>query len=386
MTNALVATGSRLQKAIDKVKDLGLSLTVPDVQPMTRIIEKIADVDNDKAIIIARTLSAMQSFDTLVSENLSQTNYGDRFDDVSSGFNSIIEDLRRQVAQEEKGGPSVSDRIGNIYMKIRRGAVADRFTKIETIYKGVIKDSGKTLELQAAILEAYSDARLALKEGEIAASELFERVKSLDAAAKARLQELNARVEAAPADMSDSEKGRLELERDEALNASRKEDDRYQIAKDLSEMMTVSYSVTETVFGKYNQAHKVLERLHQKAVLFFDIQRPVMTAMKATYTGILVVNELGKTQRAMEDGINNSLEALATLGDSVLREGVKIAHGPAIKASSVAMLVDSVVEFQTFVGEATRESRQLSTVEAKAARDVVEAGKRKVAEFTAQAA
>ena len=385
-TQTIALTGSRLQKAIDRVKDLGLSLVVPDVQPMTRIIEKIADVDSDKTLVIARTLSAMQSFDVLVTDNLAATNYGDRFNDVTSGFNSIIEDLRKQVTQEENGGPSFGERVGNVYMKLTRGDIADRFSKIETIYKGVIKDSGKTLELQSAILEAYSDARLALKEGEIAAAEIFFRMKEINEAAKATLNDLNARVAAAPADMQAADRGRLELERDEAVIALRKEDDRYEIAKQLSEMLTVSYSVTETVFGKYHQAHKVLERLHQKAVLFFDIQRPVMTAMKATYTGILVVNELSKTQLAMEDGINKSLEGLATLGDSVLREGVRVAHGPGIKASSVAMLVDSVVEFQMFVEEAKAEGRELSTVQVGKMRDKVESGKRMMAEFTARAA
>nr|WP_250808218.1 hypothetical protein [Neorhizobium tomejilense] len=378
--------GSRLQKAIDRVHDLGLKLTVPDVQPIARVIGRIEDVDPNKITVIARTLTAMQAFDTLVNENLASSSYGERFDAITAGFKSMIGDLNRQINQEEKGGPSFSERFGNVYMKLTRGDVSAQFIAIEGIYKDVIKDSGKTLELQTAILEAYTDARAALKEGEIAAREVFDQMKGILAASKASLDELNRKIEAAPADMPEADRGRLELERDDAANEVRKQDDRYQIAKDMAEMLTVSYSVTETVFGKYYQAHKVLDRLHQKAVLFFDIQRPVLTAMKATYTGIMVVNELSKSQQAMEAGLNDSLENLASLGDTVLREGVRVAHGPGIKASSVRKLVESTVDFLSFVDQATTEGRHLSTVVSADIAEIVEKGKRSSAAFAARAA
>ncbi len=383
--NQIVAIGSRLQRAIDKVKDLGLSLAIPDTQPIARIIEKIEDVDKDKVLVIARTIGAMQSFDAVVAENLASTNYGSRFDAITAGFKSIIDDLKRQVGQEEKGGPSFVDRIGNVYMKLSRGDVAHQFSEIEAIYKDVIQDSGKTLDRQSAILDAYSDARMALEEGEVAAIEILERVKVEYEAAAVHLEDLNGRLAALPAETSLADKSKLELERDEAVNALRSfADDRYEIAKKLAEMLTVSYSVTETVFGKYNQAHKVLERLHQKAVIFFEIQRPVMTAMKATYTGILVANELSKTQTAMEEGLNSSLETLATLGNDVLKQGVRVGHSIGIKAESVKKLVDATVEFTMFVGSAVDEARELATVEANNIRAIVEDGKRNTAEFAAR--
>ncbi|MCS4090098.1 cell surface protein [Rhizobium sp. BK176] len=386
MNQIVAITGSRLQKAIDKIKDLNLTLTVPEAQPIAKIIERIEDVDQAKAVVIARTLSTMQAFDDLVSEKLEGSNYSDRFNAVTVGFNSIIEDSTRQVQQEEKGGAGFVDRVGNVYMKLSRGDVADRFKKIDKIYRDVITESGKTLDIQRGILDAYVDARAALKEGEIAASEMFEAIKVQADAAKAKVEEMSAKVEAAPADMSASDRGRLELERDDAVNEARRQDNRYQIAKDLAEMLTVAYSVTETIFGRYNQAHMVLDRLHQKAVIFFDTQRPVMTAMKATFTGLMFVNEMSKTQTAMQDGVNKSLETLATLGGTVLKEGARVAHGPAIRASSVKMLVDATVSFQQEVDVIVRESRDLATVEAATIRKDVEDGKQRVARFVALAA
>jgi hypothetical protein len=385
MNQVVAITGSRLQKAIDKIKDLKLTLTIPEAQPIAKVIERIEDADPAKTVVIARTLSAMQAFDALVSEKLEGSDYSDRFNAVTVGFNSIIQDSKRQVLQEERGGAGVAERVANVYMKLTRGDIADRFVKIESVYRDVITESGKTLDLQRGILDAYVDARASLKEGEIAASELFEQIGKQAQSAKAKVDELNAKVESAPAEMSNADRGRLELERDDAVNEARRQDDRYQIAKDLAEMLTVAYSVTETIFGRYNQAHKVLDRLHQKAVIFFDTQRPVMTAMKATYTGLMFVNEMSKTQVAMQDGLNNSLETLASLGNTVLTNGVRIAHGPAIKASSVKMLVDATVSFQEEVDTIVRESRELSTVEAAAIRNDVEDGKKRVARFVAMA-
>lgn len=387
MTQIIAAmTGSRLQKAIDKIKDLNLTLTIPDVTPVATMIERIEDVDRDKAVTIARTLSAMQSFDALVAENLQATDYGNRFSAVSSGFNSIIDDAKRQVDQEEKGGPGMGDRIGNIVMKLTRGNIAERFVKVEDIYKSVIKDSTNTLRFQRAILEAYEDARGALKEGEIAAREIFELIDKTSAVASAKVEELREKVSSAPADMSASDRARLELERDDAVSEARRHEAREQIAKDLAEMLTSAYSVTETIFGRYYQAHTILERLNQKAVIFFDTQRPVMTAMKATYTGLLVVNEMSKTQVAMEEGLSRSLEQLASLGNTVLKEGARVAHGPSIRASSVKQLVDATVDFQLEVGEIIKQSRELATQEAEAIRRDVEAGKNRVAKFVAERA
>jgi hypothetical protein len=386
MNQIVAITGSRLQKAIDKIKDLSLTLTIPAVQPIAKVIERIEDVDQAKAVVIARTLAAMQAFDALVSEKLEGSDYSDRFNVVTTGFNSIIQDSTRQVLQEERGGAGFGDRVGNIYMKLTRGDIADRFVKIEEVYREVITESGKTLDLQRGILDAYVDARASLKEGEIAASEIFERIAEQVAVAKAKVEELNGTVQNAPADMAASDRGRLELDRDDAVNEARRQDDRYQIAKDLSEMLVVAYSVTETIFGRYNQAHKVLDRLHQRAVIFFDTQRPVMTAMKATYTGLMHINEMSKTQTAMQDGLNQSLETLASLGNTVLVEGVRVAHGPAIKASSVKMLVDATVSFQEEVGTIVRESRELTTVGVTTMRNDVEDGKQRMARFVAMAA
>lgn len=383
--NQIVNVG-RLQKAIDKIKDLGLSLSMPEAQPIADLVAKISDADPTKSLTIARTVTAMQGFDTLVADHLSSTNYGDRFNAINEGFNSIIDDAKRQVSQEQKGGPSVPDRVGNIVMKLVRGDIADRFAKIEEVYNSVIQDAGKTIAVQAAILDAYADARLALKDGEIAALDIFDIVTKQHQDAKKVVDDANASVSALGEGGDRSERAKLELARDEAMNGLRQQEERYQIAKNLSEMLTVSYSVSEATFGKYHQAHEVLNGLYQKTVLFFNIQRPVLTAMKATYTGLMAVAELAKTQKAMEDGINRSLEALASISETTLKEGLKVTYGSGIRVESVKMLVDSVVSFQSESSKIIEESRKSATEDVNAIRMTVENGKRAMADLVAKAA
>jgi hypothetical protein len=381
MTTAIAVAGSKLQLAIDKIKDLKLVLVEPTEQPIVKIIEKIADIDSDNAFLVARSVTAMQGFDALVSESLQATNYGDRFNGITEAFNGILEYAQRQIAQEEKGGPSVTDRVGNIIIKFTKGDIADRFKGIETLYNSVVSDAGKTVTLQEGILDAYSLARLSLKEAEVAALQIEDKQKVHLAAAEDARAAAQALVDGAAADLPAADKARLELARDEAALARNREDARYQITKDLSEMLTVSYSVTETIFAKYAQAHQVLERLYQRGVVFYNVQRPVMTGMKATFTGILVVNEVTKAQVAMEDSMNRGLEALGQMSTKVLKEGVKAGYGPGIKASSVAVLVDSIVQFQKEFETDKQEARTLATVEVKAIRDKVEDAKRQVAKI-----
>jgi hypothetical protein len=387
MTNAIsTVLSGHLQTAIDKIKDLGLTLVEPDAQPMTAILERVSDVGGGKAFVIARTLTTMQAFDALVSEKLRQVNYGDRFDKITDGFNTILEDARRQIAHEEEGRHSLSGFFGSMYAKVTRGDISQQFDEVKAVFKDVTDDAGKTIDTTRAILEAYTEARLALKEGQIAAIDLFDGMTVIHDAAKKALDDANAAVAAAPADMPSAERSKLELARDEKVAALRREDERLNIAKNAKEMLTVSYSVTETVFAKYNQFHQVLQSLYEKCVMFFSIQTPVVTALKGTLTGAAVVGELSRSQTAMEDGISKSLEAIADLGDQALREGVRVANSNGIRVSSVKTLVDSIVAFQQEQYKIAAEARAAATKDADEIAGMVEEGKRKVADFMTSAA
>ena len=67
----------------------------------------------------------------------------------------------------------------------------------------------------------------------------------------------------------ESERGRLELARDEARNAFQKEDRTYQLLKDISENLSIGYDVGETLVTKLKQTHDVKDQVYRRAVTFF---------------------------------------------------------------------------------------------------------------------
>ena len=94
-------------------------------------------------------------------------------------------------------------------------------------------------------------------------------------------------------------------------------------------------------------------------------------------------DEATKTLDAMKEGISKSLETLSEVGDQVQEAAIRSGYGPTIQASSVKMLVDSVVGFQERSREIINEMRLLATKNSEEIRDAVEDGKRRLAKLAA---
>lgn len=384
MTTAALANAAPkyLQKAIDKLKTFGLTIQEPNSRPITAIISRIAQVDETRALTIARTLSQQEVFDGLVADQISQMNVSNRFELITAGFDSIREDSQRLVSQAEKASPSLGDRVGNIYMKVTRGDISDRFDEIKKIYNEVVIDVQTQVDKERNILDAYADFRGSIKEAEVLAHEIKETITKDLEAAKEALTDAQAAVDGA-GDASAADKARLELARDEAARAHKDVDDRFQIAKDLAENLTVSYSVTEITMAKLAQSHAAKDRIFKQSVMFFATNSSVLSALKATYTGVLGLNEATKTLDAMQEGIAKSLESIADIGTQASEAALRKGYGPSIRADAVKKLVDSVVSYQENSIKTIEEMRILSTKNAEEIRDNVEAGKKRIAKLTA---
>jgi hypothetical protein len=181
-----------------------------------------------------------------------------------------------------------------------------------------------------------------------------------------------------------SERARLELIRDEHLRRTQDEEKRYQIAKDLSDNLTVSYNTSEVIMARLMQTTNAKERVYAQAVSFFSTNDSVLTALKASFTGMFGLHEATQTLDAMKEGVSKSLEVLAEIGDQVGEAAVKAGYGPTIRADAVRKLVDSVVSFQEHSLEIIGEMRRLSTQNSAEIRDAVEDGKRRIARLMAQ--
>ena len=84
----------------------------------------------------------------------------------------------------------------------------------------------------------------------------------------------------------------------------------------------------------------------------------------------------------MKEGVNQSLETLAEVGDKVQEDALRAGYGPTIKAESVKKLLDSVINFQEKSRSLITEMRELSTRNEQEISQAVEDGKRRLVQLT----
>lgn len=372
------STFNYLDKALTQIRDLGLMPEKVDEAPVVALLERLADIDEQKSIAIARTLTQASVFNEVVREQVSLMKLGERYEEITEAFNSIREDAKNMVDQVEDGKIDTFERINNTWMKVTRGDIAARFDKIKQTYLEVASDSKDQIKREKTILNAYQDFRGALKESEVAAFDILGKTEQLWDNAKQQLAEANDTVESyTGGDLA--ERAKLELARDERMRDLQFADDRYQVAKDLSDNLTVSYNTSEVVMARLTQTTSAKDRVYKQAITFFGTNESVLTALSASFTGLFGLHESTQALEAMKDGVSKSLEDLADIGGKVQEAAIRAGYGPTIRAESVKKLVDSVVNFQERSREIISEMRILSTQNAEEIRTAVEDGKRRMA-------
>ena len=374
-----------LERAMNGLHDLGLVPTEGDKQaePIIALLNRISELDEARVAAIARTLDQASLFNDVVREQVQAMQIGERYEEITNAFNSIRDDAKSMVDQIEDGRIDTFERIGNIWMKVTRGDIATRFDKIKDTYLDVTASTNDQIQREQKILEAYQDFRGALKQSEVLALEVLK-------AAQARLDAAKAGVDAAMKAVEGSttedpaERAKLEMARDEKVRALQQEEKRFQIAKDLSDNLTISYNTSEVVMARLLQTTNAKERVYAQAVTFFSTNEVVLTALTASFTGMFGLHEGTQTVEAMKEGVSQSLDVLADIGGKVQEAAVRAGYGPTVRAESVKRLVDSVVTWQTKSHEIIEEMRKASTENAKEIRDAVEEGKRKLARLADQ--
>lgn len=373
-----------LDKAMGSLRDLGLVKDTPSEEaPIVGLLEKISDLEPDKVAVIARTLSQMSVFNEVVREEISGMSVGQRYEEITEAFNSIRDDAKGMVDQISDGKIDIFERATNAWMKISRGDIASRFDGIRDTYIEVSRDTRNNIKREHKILEAYLDFRGALKQSEVSALEVL---KVAEQRLAGKRQELEAAAEKVSTFSGDepAERARLELTRDERLRQMQAEEGRYQIAKDLADNLTIGYNTSEVVMARLTQTTNAKERVYQQAVSFFTTNESVLTALKASFTGMFGLHEATETLNRMKEGVSQSIEVLAEIGGKIQEEALKAGYGPTIRADAVKKLVDSVVNFQEHSREIINEMRTLSTKNSEEIRDAVEDGKRRIARLAAE--
>ena len=374
-----------LDKALGGLREVGLApkRAKKAPEPIVALLEQISELDPDRVAAIARTLDEMGRFNDVVREQVSGFTVGERYEGITAAFNSIRDDAKSLVDQYADGKISTMERLGNVWMKMTRGDIASRFGKIKDLYLEVQDETANQIERERTILEAYLDFRGALKNCEVMALEVLN-------TAEGELSKVRADVNAAVAKVAGylgedpAERAKLELARDEELRNLQAEEKRYQVAKDLSDNITVGYNTSEVVMARLVQTTNAKERIYAQSVSFFGTNEIVLTALTASFTGLHGLHESTETLNAMKRGVDQSLEVLAEIGTEVQEAATRAGYGPTVSAASVKVLVDSVVAYQERSQTIIAEMRTLATKNSEEIREAVEDGKRRMTELVEQ--
>src|SRR5919205_1842719 len=123
-----------LDRATSALRELGIVPPQAMDAPINGLLEKISDLDQDRIVIIARTLGQTSVFNEVVREQTQAMEIGERYRQITESFNSIRDDTKKMVDQLEDQRIDFLERVTNVWMKISRGDVADRFDDIKKVY------------------------------------------------------------------------------------------------------------------------------------------------------------------------------------------------------------------------------------------------------------
>jgi len=367
-----------LGRAMGQLRALGFAAEGGAPAPIVALLGQISDMDEEKVAAIARTLDQSSHFHEVVREQVASMTIGQRYEEITKAFDSIRDDAKSLVDQYADGKMSTMERVSNVWMKMTRGDIAARFEKIRKTYLDVARDTRDQVEREIVILEAYRDFRGALKQSEVLALDVLKTAEGKLAAAKGALAAAADKVAAFAGDDM-AARATLELDRDEAMRLLQREEKRYQVAKDLSDNITIGYNTSEVIMTRLVQTTNAKERIYAQAVSFFGTNETVLTALTATFTGMQGLHESTQTVEAMKKGIDQSLETLSEIGGKVQEAAVRAGYGPTISAAAVKKLVESVVNFQEKSQLIIEEMRKASTDNSREIRDAVEDGKKRLA-------
>ncbi len=375
-----LSTLQYLDRAMGKLRDLGLLGGKSDPVPVISLLDQISDLDEEKVAAIARTLDQSSYFNEVVREQVSGFRVSDRYEGITTAFNSIRDDAKALVDQFADGKVSTMEKIQNGWMKMTRGTIASRFGKIKKLYLDVAVETQDQISREQKILDAYMDFRGAMKNSEVLALQVLKVAKSKLERAKNKVAKDAAAIDAFTGEDA-AQRAKLELRRDEALRALQMMDKKYQIAKDLSDNLTIGYNTSEIVMMRLLQTTNAKERIYAQSVSFFGTNETVLTALTAAFSSMAGLNESTRTLNAMKKGIEDSLETLSEVGEKVQEAALRAGYGPTVKAAAVKKLLDSVVAYQERSLDIIAEMRAAATQNSKEIRIAVEDGKRRMAKL-----
>ena len=110
-----------LDKAVNVIRDLGIWPESQGEAPITGLLQKITELDETRVVLIGRTLSQASAFNEVVREQIAAMKIGERYEDITKGFDSIRDDAKSMVDQLADNRLDLLERASNVRMKVSRG-------------------------------------------------------------------------------------------------------------------------------------------------------------------------------------------------------------------------------------------------------------------------
>ena len=272
-------------------------------QPITGLLHEITELDETKVILIGRTLTQASAFNEVVRSQVAAMNVGERYEDITNGFNSIRDDAKGMVDQLDDGKLDLMERVVQCLdegqPRRHRHPLQQDPRHLSRRLQGHQGPDRPRAHHPRGLSRFPRRAEAGRGDGARTArhrrpAQLDDKKTDLKAAADA----LTAFADGTPAD-----RARLEMARDERLRDLQNEERRYQIAKDLSDNLTISYSTSEVVMARLMQTTNAKERVYQQSISFFSTNETVLTALSASFTGLFGLHESTETLNAMKEGM-----------------------------------------------------------------------------------
>src|ERR671916_381945 len=122
--------------------------------PISGLLERISDLDEERIVVIARTLGQASVFNEVVRDQVQAMEIGERYRQIAEAFNSIRDDSKTMVDQLADAKIDFMERITNVWMKLSRGDISDRFDDIKRVYLDVTRSTKDQVDREHIILDA----------------------------------------------------------------------------------------------------------------------------------------------------------------------------------------------------------------------------------------
>ena len=148
-----------LDKAMGALRDLGLALPTAEGgaqdSPITALLGRITELDQGSVAVISRTLNQASPSTRWCATRSPPCR------SASATGRSPMPSTRSATTPSDgrpDGGRQALhlERLSNIWMKVTRGDIADRFDKIRATYLEVARDTKDQIEREHRILDAYA--------------------------------------------------------------------------------------------------------------------------------------------------------------------------------------------------------------------------------------